>query len=397
MIVASSLAALIWLAVLLLPWRPWSTREELLPAPTAHPSTDFGTIAALIPARDEAECIAETLLALAAQGKLARIVLIDDQSSDGTGDIARGLGLSEVVVLSGSTPPPGWSGKLWALHQGLQQVDSERVLLLDADVRLAPGTLAALNQRMDDERLALVSVMAMLYVDNYWERLLLPAFIFFFKLLYPFALANDPNSRIAAAAGGCILLDSAALRSAGGFAALHDAIIDDCTLARRIKDAGGRTWLGLSRSVRAIRPYVTLGAIWNMVARSAFTQLRYSTRLLLVCSALLLLTFVAPLIALAGHGPVPPAAGGIALLAMATAYAPTVRYYGLSLVWAATLPLAAVLFLAMTWTSAVRYWTGERSRWKNRSYDRDVKQPAADASASIVGSRASPETNDAKR
>jgi len=396
-VVASTLAALLWLAVLLVPWRPWSTREELIPASASHACADFADIVALIPARDEAECIAETLRALAAQGKLARIILIDDQSSDGTGDIARRLELPEVDVLAGSAPPSGWSGKLWALHQGLQHVDSERVLLLDADIRLAPGTLAALNQRMNDERLALVSVMATLHVDNLWEKLLLPPFIFFFKLIYPFALANDPNSRVAAAAGGCILLDRATLHAAGGFEALHDAIIDDCTLARRIKTAGGRTWLGLGHSVCAIRPYGTVDKIWNMVARSAFTQLRYSTSLLLVCSALLILSFFVPVIALTANDTLTAATGGIALLAMGAAYSPTVRYYGLNLFWVATLPLAAGLFLAMTWSSAARYWSGERSRWKNRSYSRDVQQATGDIQTSVGGSRAAPETHDAKR
>ncbi|MEQ9058740.1 MAG: glycosyltransferase [Gammaproteobacteria bacterium] len=362
-------AAVMWVGLLLLPWQPWSTRESLHAAP-GDAASDFGDITALIPARDEAGCIADTLRALAAQGRLARIVLIDDQSSDGTGDIARALGIENLEVVAGSNPPPGWSGKLWALHQGLEQVSSSRVLLLDADIQLAPGALAALATRMASEGLTLASVMATLHMGNAWEKLLLPPFIFFFKLIYPFALANRPGSRIAAAAGGCILLETAALRGIGGFAALHDAIIDDCTLARRIKQAGGTTWLGLSRDVCAIRPYETLDNIWNMVARSAFTQLRYSTPLLVLCTVLLLVSFVAPVLGVLRGGPVGFLAGLVALGAMARAYLPTVRYYALHGAWTATLPLAACLFLAMTWHSAIRYWSGERSRWKNRSYER---------------------------
>lgn len=359
------LALLCWAGLLLLPWRPWSTREQLEADPGA--SVDLGDITALLPARDEAGSIARTLRALAAQGNLARIVLVDDQSEDGTGDIARGLGLANLEVLNGSDPPPGWSGKLWALEQGRRQVASGYVLLLDADIELAPGMLATLERHRRAGNLALASIMAHLHMETVWERLLLPPFVYFFKLIYPFALANRPASRVAAAAGGCILLERKALDGIGGFAALHDAIIDDCTLAQRVKRAGGSTWVGLSHGVRAIRPYGTLANIWNMVARTAYTQLHYSPLLLGLCTALLLLTYGAPFLGLVGgHAWLASAA----LAAMAASYLPTVRYYGLPDWWTVTLPLAAVLFLAMTWTSALRYWSGERSRWKRRSYER---------------------------
>lgn len=364
----SSLAALMWVALLLLPWRPYSTREHIEPDPRARARLD--DLTALIPARDEAPCIGGTLNALAAQGHLAGIVLVDDQSSDGTGARARSLGLPNLQVLEGTAPPPGWSGKLWALEQGLQQVESTYVLLLDADVELVPGILTTLKARLHASDLTLVSVMAELPLQSLWDRLLLPPFIFFFKLIYPFALSNGRSQLVAAAAGGCILLETAALRGIGGFAALHDAIIDDCTLARCIKARGGRTWIGLSRSVRAVRPYDGLGGIWNMVARTAFTQLRYSVPLLLLCTALLLLAFVQPFVGLlSGHG-LAALAGIVALQALFAAYLPTIRYYRLPDWWVATLPLAACLFLAMTWTSARRYWSGERSRWKARSYAR---------------------------
>ena len=224
---------------------------------------DFSDTTALIPARDEARCIAETLTALARQGKLAGIILVDDQSSDGTGEIARNLRIDKLTVIDGSALPPGWSGKLWALEQAAQRVDTRYSLLLDADIALAPGMLAALRQRAADDDLQLASIMACLPMDTLWEKLLLPPFIYFFKLIYPFALSNRPTSRIAAAAGGCILIETDKLREIGGFEALHGAIIDDCTLARLIKRAGGRTWIGLSRDVRAVRPYASLENIWE--------------------------------------------------------------------------------------------------------------------------------------
>lgn len=367
LLTASGIAAALWLTLLAVPWRPWSTRESIAADPAARTALD--DVSVLIPARDEAECITSTLRALTAQGRLARIVVIDDQSADGTGELARALDLPGLEVISGTTPAPGWSGKLWALEQGLARVETPYTLLLDADIALAPGLLAALKRRLLEQHLALASVMATLHMQTFWERLLLPPFVYFFKLIYPFALANRAGSRVAAAAGGCILLETAALRAIGGFAGLHDAIIDDCTLARRIKARGGRTWLGLSRDVCAIRPYASLANIWNMVARTAFTQLRYSGVLLGICTLLLVLTFVQPVLALLDGGSA-AIVGCVALVAMMASYRPTLRYYGLHPLWIVTLPCAACLFLAMTWTSAWRYWSGERSRWKRRSYER---------------------------
>lgn len=362
-------AAFMWVGLLLVPWRPWSTRERLSAEPGLRlPLTEVSVV---IPARNEAECIAETLRDLAAQGDFARIVLVDDQSEDGTGDIARGLGLPNLLVVGGSTPPPGWSGKLWALAQGFGHVRSQYTLLLDADISLRPGLVPALVDKLVRENRDMVSIMATLYMGSFWERLLLPPFIYFFKLIYPFALANSERSRLAAAAGGCILIRTERLRGIGGFATLRDALIDDCTLARRVKGAGGRIWLGLSRDVRAIRPYHRLENIWNMVARTAYTQLRYSAALLLLCTALLVMSFIVPLLGLFSGSPDTRIAALIALAAMFASYVPTLRYYERPMAWAATLPLAASLYLAMTWTSALRYLRGERSRWKDRVYERD--------------------------
>ena len=363
-------SALIWLAILALPWRPWDTREQIAarPADTARP--ELSRITALVPARNEAATIADTLRRLGGQGPLARIVLVDDESDDGTGDLARSLSLVNLTVLNGERPPAGWSGKLWALHQGLAQVDTEFVLLLDADISLEPGIVATLAAKLVDEQRDLVSVMAALSMHTAWEKLLIPAFIYFFKMLYPFALSNSDRRLVAAAAGGCILIRTARLRGIGGFDALRGALIDDCTLARTVKHAGGRIWLGLSRDVRAARPYESLGAIWNMVARTAYTQLRYSMALLALCTFLLLLVFVVPVLGLFADSGLNRLLAALALGMMIASYLPVLRYYGRHWVWGLSLPLAATMYLAMTWTSALRYLRGERSRWKNRVYDR---------------------------
>ncbi|HYW93808.1 MAG TPA: glycosyltransferase [Gammaproteobacteria bacterium] len=356
---------LMWLGVLLVPWQPWRVRERLEADPGApEPSLDDVTV--LIPARDEADVIGETLAGLGEQAPGARVVVIDDGSSDGTAARARAAGAE---VITGSPLPEGWAGKLWALEQGRRTVDTPLILLLDADIRLRPGTLAAMRARLRRERLQLVSLMAELRMHSPWERMLLPAFVFFFRLLYPFGLANDPRRRTAAAAGGCLLLEAAALDRAGGFASLRGAIIDDCSLARRIKAAGGRTWVGLSHAAISLRRYERLSAIRDMVARSAYTQLRYSALLLALCTVLMVAAFWLPLAALAGPAPARSVAL-VSLAAMATAYLPTLRFYRLPAWWCLALPVIGGCFLAMTWISALRYWRGERSRWKGRVYQR---------------------------
>jgi glycosyltransferase involved in cell wall biosynthesis len=222
------LSALLWVAVLALPWRPWSTRERLDIGADA-PSRDLSDITVLMPARNEVACIAETLRRLDAQGLFNRIVVIDDQSDDGTKEAATELNLTNLLIIDGAPPPAGWSGKLWALHQGLQHAESKYVLLLDADIGLASGTISALLEHLEAHKLDMASLMANLHMRQFWEKLLLPPFVYFFKMIYPFALANSPNSRIAAGAGGCVLIATTKLQQIGGFSALKGAIIDDCT------------------------------------------------------------------------------------------------------------------------------------------------------------------------
>lgn len=351
----------------LLPWRPWSTREQLDADPSAEPP-DLSDVTVLIPARNESQVISRTLSALMSQGRNLSVIVIDDQSWDGTADIARRVPGLNLRIVAGRPLPPGWSGKLWALEQGRQQVQTPLILLLDADIELAPGTLAALRAHLRDRQLQLASLMAHLGMITFWEKLLLPAFVYFFKLLYPFALANNPRHTLAAAAGGCILIEVRALTELGGFAALHASLIDDCALAAKIKHAGGRTWIGLTRLACSQRRYIYLGVIWDMVARTAYTQLRYSPPLLALCTLFMGGIYLLPAgMLLAG---VHTTAALLACGMTASPYLPTLRYYHLSPLWALAMPGIAALFLAMTLSSAWRYYRGVRSHWKGRVYVR---------------------------
>lgn len=356
---------LIWFGLLFLPWLPWRVREHLEPAPPAAEPVRLDQLTVLIPARNEADVIGQTLAGLQAQGQGLRVVVIDDQSTDGTAEVA--LGFAGVKVIPGQPLPKGWAGKLWALEQGRGEVHTAWTLLLDADIVLQPGMLAALLARQREQGVQFVSLMADLRRTSVWDRLLLPTFVYYFKLLYPFALANGRWRWAAAAAGGCILVETAALRKVGAFESLRDALIDDCTLARQIKRAGLRTWTGLSRGVISLRPYGTLGSVHDMVARSAFTQLGYSTLLLLLVSLIFAASYWLPLVLLALPGTRDLAIA--ALLAMWVSYLPTLRYYRMAPWWGLALPISASLYLAMTWSSAIRYWRGTRSLWKGRSYE----------------------------
>lgn len=358
---------LMWLAVCLLPWRPWSTRPHL-EASAGDASDPLDDVTVLIPARDEAELIAATLRAAMSQGAGLHAIVIDDDSSDGTADEARSVGDPRVRVISVPPSPPGWSGKLWALEQGLALVETPLTLLLDADIALAPGILAQLHRHRRQQELTLASLFVELRMRSIWERLMVPAFGYFFRLLYPFRRSNAPGSRVAAAAGGCVLVKTQALRQLGGFAAFRDALIDDCTLAQRIKAGGGRTWIGLTRAAHSRRPYPSLASIWDLVTRCAYTELRYSPLRLAACTVLMLLAFCAPVAGLFAPLPAARLIAAGALVAMMASYLPTLRYYRRNPLWALALPAIGALYLAMTWTSAIRYWRGTRSRWRGRAY-----------------------------
>lgn len=363
------LGSLAWPCILLLPWKPGSTRERL-DSDDASPEPDLSDVSVLIPARDEAESITGTLAALEQQGQNLAVIVIDDQSSDGTADLAKKSFHGDLRVLHGKELPAGWVGKLWALEQGRHAATSELILLLDADIELAPGTIGALKSKLKAENLDLVSLMAELRMQTLWEKVLSPAFIFFFKLLYPFAVGNDPRSRLGVAAGGCVLIRVDKLEAIGGFSALRTSIIDDCELAKRVKQIGGKTWIGLTHSAKSQRPYPSLGSFWNMVARTAFTQLQYSVLLLLLTTLLMVLVFWYPVLGLAHRSMIVRTTSWVGLVSMWVAYFPVVRFYRQTPFLVITLPVVASLYLLMTWSSAVRYWRGQRSIWKGRSYER---------------------------
>ncbi len=368
-----SLAAWVWLT--LAQGFFWRT-DQRLPAPV--PTGRWPEVVVLVPARDEAEVLPVSLPSLLAQrypGR-ARVVLVDDHSSDGTGELARRLGADGGLALTVTTPPPlppGWTGKLWALRHGVEQAGgAEYLLLTDADIAHRPDSLAALVAAAEGHRLDLVSQMARLRVETGWERLIVPAFVYFFAQLYPFRWSNHPGARTAAAAGGCSLVRRTALERAGGIAAIRGAVIDDVNLARAVKRTGGRTWLGLAEQVDSVRPYPELGQLWRMVSRSAYAQLRHSPLLLLGTVLGLTLVYLVPPVATVAGAVTGAwwvtAAGAAAWALMAGTFTPMLRYYGQPAAAALLLPFTALLYLLMTVDSAVQHWRGRGAAWKGRTY-----------------------------
>jgi hopene-associated glycosyltransferase HpnB len=368
----AAIGAFIWLAIWLLPWRPWSTREHL-DSSEGSPDTDLNDITVLIPARNEAEVIRTTLSSLKTQGQDLSIVMVDDRSTDETVTLAQNSGIMNLRIISGEALPAGWSGKLWALEQGFFHVHTPLVLLIDADIELRPGIVQELRRKLKENHLHFVSLMAQMRMARFWERLLMPAFVYFFKMLYPFRLSNSDFRGVAAAAGGCILLETRLIKEIGGFKAICNELIDDCALAKRVKSLGYRTWIGLTHSVHSLRSYEDLAGIWNMVARTAFCQLRYSAVLLAGTTAIMLAVFWLPVAGLFF-----PTAGAkiisvFALAALIVSYLPTLKFYQQSRGWVLALPLIATLYLAMTWSSAIRFWVGTGARWKGRFYATNKK------------------------
>jgi hopene-associated glycosyltransferase HpnB len=366
LVVLGSMALAAWTGLLLHPARPWDLRPIAEDEPEPPPPARWPSVAVLVPARNEAALLPLTLPALLAQEYAGAwsVILVDDRSEDGTRVAAEAPAAGNLVVVAGRPLPAGWVGKPWALEQALQAAPpSDYVLLTDADIRHAPGSLRRLVAEAEADGLDLVSRMARLRCASLAERLLVPPFLFFFQCLYPMRRANDPGSRLAAAAGGCMLVRRAALERAGGLAAIRDAVIDDLALARSVKRLGGRTRLAVSRSqVVSVRSHDSLGSVWRMVARTAFTQLRRSHALtaLTVCGLLLLFPLPPVLVAygLAAGDAALAGVGGAAWLAMAAAFSPTVRFFRLGWAWAATLPAAGSLYAAMTLHSALRGPTG---------------------------------------
>ncbi len=366
--------AAIWFGILFLPWRPWAVRE-ILEGEEGSAGEDLGDITVLIPARNEAAAIPAVISALNSQGTSLPIILIDDQSIDDTVRAARNAGQEGLRIVQGRPLPQGWTGKLWALEQGLAYVKTPLTLLLDADIEVRPGILPALRRRITEDGFHFVSLMAALRMESFWERFFMPAFVYFFKLLYPFALSNSASARVAAAAGGCILVETRLLKAAGAFGSLRGELIDDCALAKKIKLQGGRTWIGLTHGVRSLRPYPNLASIWNMVARSAFAQLRFSLPLLLLCTAAMIGAFLLPVGGLFFPSIPAKAISAATLAGMMGSFLPTLKFYGRPRISSMAMPLVGIFYLAMTWTSAVRFWLGKGSEWKGRSYFAEGAHP----------------------
>lgn len=363
--VVAGVSLAIWVYLLLGHGRFW--RPPGLPEATTAPAC-WPSVVAVVPARDEAAVLPHTLPTLVGQdypGEL-RVVVVDDDSSDGTGDLAELLG-AEVVRSAG--PPPGWAGKVSAMAAGVEAAgDPELLLLTDADIAFPPNALTELVGAAVTHRLDLVSLMVRLRAESVWERFVIPAFVYFFAQLYPFSRVNGPGGT-AAAAGGCMLVRRSALETAGGLEQIRDARIDDVALGRLLK-ARGRIWLGLGSETVSVRPYPRLADLWQMVARSAYLQLRHSPALLVATVAGLLLVYVVPPAAtvagLASGRSLVAALGAAAWSVMAATYVPLLRFHRVTAWRAPTLPAVALLYLAMTVDSARRHHAGRGGLWKGR-------------------------------
>jgi hopene-associated glycosyltransferase HpnB len=379
-----------WIVLLLFRGGYWRTRPLLDESPPESPSPRKGwpSVVAVIPARNEEGVIGESLPSVLSQGYSGpfHVVLVSDRSEDATVDVALAaaarLGCADrLSVVHGELLPAGWAGKVWAMAQGAARPaarSADYVWFTDADIVHDAGVLCALVAKAEADRVDLVSVMARLRVDTRWDRLLIPAFVYFFSKLYPFRFVNDARRRSAGAAGGCMLVRRETLERAGGVEHIRAALIDDCALGRLIKRSGGRVWLGFTTSVRSVRQYGTLRSTWDMVARSAYTQLRHSPFLLL-CTALgmLFLYAVGPAALVAGLVASAfdvPGAVTLAWLGLVTwsllgfSFLPMLRHHGAGRWPALLLPWAGVLYVAMTMDSAWRHATGRGGSWRGRTH-----------------------------
>lgn len=371
---------IIWL-ILYLFWGQFWQSVRLIPSNNKLEAAP--NVWAIIPARDEADVIANSLSSVLKQDYLGllSVVLVDDNSSDDTAKIAREtvdkLATNyQLHIISGQPLPPDWKGKLWALEQGInyakQQGKPDYFLLTDADIQHHDSNLTELITKAETDKLDLVSLMVLLRCQSFWEKFLIPAFVFFFQQLYPFKLANNSRSFVAAAAGGCILIKATTLEKIGGIASVKNALIDDCTLAKKVKSGGGKIWLGLTDKTISLRPYDSLKSIWDLVARTAFDQLNYSWLLLIgTIIGMALVYLVPPLAVIWGittQNIAVFAIGAIAWLIMSLAYLPTIGLYRLSPLWTLSLSAIALFYGLMTIDSAIKHLQGKGGFWKGRVY-----------------------------
>jgi hopene-associated glycosyltransferase HpnB len=376
-IILAGLSLLIWVYLTFFRGVFWQVRAFDDDLARHEAPQNWPRIVALVPARDEAGTIARAVESLIAQDYAGEfhIIIVDDHSADATATLAQRAAQTRgaadrVTILQAAPLPPGWTGKLWALEQGVSKAESfspDYFWFTDADIVHAPDTARRLVARAASQQLDLASLMVLLHAQTFPERLLIPPFLYFFLMLYPPKWIANTKWRTAGAAGGCLLLRKGALERIGGISAIRGEVIDDCALARAVKHSGGRIWMGLTRKSVSLRSYATFAEIRNMVARTAFTQLEYSATLLIGTIAGMMLTYLVP-VALAFH--TQPLVWRLSLAAwalMTITYLPTVRFYGLSPLWAPLLPAAATFYSYATCLSAVRYWLGHGGQWKGRA------------------------------
>lgn len=388
----AALSSLIWIILLVGRGQFWQA-DQKLESPEiqgvarqwkSRKLKEYPAVCVVIPARNEVDMLPMTLPSLLNQDYpgIMSIILVDDHSTDGTAAIAKAMAQShhipdrQLSVISGEPLPNGWTGKLWAIAQGICQAQSQSspdyFLLTDADIQHDPQNISRLVTKAEQDKLDLVSLMVQLRCQSFWEQLLIPAFVFFFQKLYPFRWVNDPAHPMAAAAGGCILIRSAVLSQIGGIQAIRQALIDDCALAKAVKTDGGHIWLGLGDSTQSLRAYPSLMSIWDMVARTAFTQLNYSPGLLLGTVLGMILIYGVPMIStivgLLTQNWNLAIVGVLGWLLMSWSYLPTIQLYRRSLILTFCLPMIALLYTLMTLDSALRHWRGHGGVWKGRSY-----------------------------
>ena len=379
------LSLLIWCSLLFARGRFWLADSAIATPAAGHHSYPYSypdLVAVVVPARNEAAVVGDCIGSLLRQTGIqaVHVFLVDDGSTDETAQTARTAALQAgneeaLTIITGQPLPPGWSGKLWAVQQGVQAaraISPSFLLLTDADIAHAPESLATLVSIARSGPFDLVSFMVKLHCSAVAEKFLIPAFVFFFFMLYPPRWISDQRRGTAGAAGGCILLRPEWLERAGGISAIRNEIIDDCALAKRVKAADGRLWLGLTTSSASVRRYDTFTEVERMISRTAFNQLGHSAWMLLGCILGLAITYLAPpLLLLSSHLTVRLTAGS-AMLLMVAAYLPMVRFYRLNPLWALTLPLAALFYMGSTLHSAWKFWSGRGGEWKGR-----IQDPAA--------------------
>jgi hopene-associated glycosyltransferase HpnB len=371
----ATLSAVTWSYLALARGSFWRIKNA---KPDASDKAGFsGGVVAVIPARNEAELIGPVVTSLLNQCVAMPVLLVDDESSDGTADVARRAsekaGKADALIVIQSKPlPAGWTGKLWSMHQGIERaraLNPAWLLLADADVLHGAETVASLGLIASHGHYDLVSFMVKLHCESLPEKLLIPAFVYFFFMLYPPAWIRDTRRSTAGAAGGCMLVRAETLERAGGLEAIRGALIDDCSLARLLKQHGGRLWIGLADQSQTLRRYETFSDVEHMVSRTAFNQLKHSSLLLLCTIAGMVITYLAPPLLLLTHSRLAIFMGAAAWAAMTMTYSTMVRYYRLNPAWALTLPLAALFYLGATMHSAVKYWNGSGGDWKGRVQD----------------------------